>query len=64
MLVQLKMVKRQDLINFLQRIAKPATDQIVSEAAVWFLVLTMVFFSVKIYFYEQCTPIIILGHMY
>lgn len=30
MLVQLKMVKRQDLINFMQRIAKPATDQIVS----------------------------------
>lgn len=30
MLVQLKMVKRQDLVNFMQRIAKPATDQIVS----------------------------------
>ena len=30
MLVQMKMVKRQDLVNFLQRIVKPASDQIVS----------------------------------
>lgn len=30
MLVQLKMVKRQDLINVLQRIVKPASDQLVS----------------------------------
>jgi len=30
MLVQLKFVKRQDLVNVLQRIVKPACDQIVS----------------------------------
>lgn len=39
MLVQLKMVKRQDLVNFLQRIAKPITDQIVSAK----LLMTYVF---------------------
>lgn len=37
MLVQLRMVKRQDLINFLQRMVKPVCDQIVSIYRVYYV---------------------------